>query len=132
RRDSRRPAPAALVTARHQHRGRLPQHWFAERLLLVLSGLRPVHSMLGHTSAAAYDQLARLAPLAPLRSAAGVPGPLLERVGCARPSPGAIEAFARVSAGQRSRALAFRLERGTDLRWRCCAVELDGELEAVG
>ncbi|WP_259294383.1 Rv3235 family protein, partial [Streptomyces resistomycificus] len=42
------------------------------------------------------------------------------------PRTGAIEAFARISAGDRLRAMAFRLEQGHDLRWRCTAVELGG------
>ena len=111
---------------------RLPQNWFAQRLLLVLSGLRPVHTMLGNTSPQAYEQLVRLAPLAPLRGhgphSGPAPTPVLERVSCSTPRPGAIEACARISAGERSRALAFRLEQGTDRRWRCSAVELDIEL----
>lgn len=52
RHDQRRP-PATI------HRG--PHHWFADRLLAVLSGLRPVHSLMGHTVGPAYDQLITLA-----------------------------------------------------------------------
>jgi hypothetical protein len=46
-------------------------------------------------------------------------------VGACRPHPDAIEAFARFAAGDRTRALAFRLEREGDGRWLCCAIELD-------
>jgi hypothetical protein len=42
------------------------------------------------------------------------------------PRAGAIEAFARIGAGERLRAMAFRLEHGPDNRWRCTAVELGG------
>ncbi|MFE6360156.1 Rv3235 family protein, partial [Streptomyces sp. NPDC057806] len=39
---------------------------------------------------------------------------------------GTHEACARISADDRLRAMAFRLEQGRDLRWRCTAVELGG------
>ncbi|WP_435605301.1 hypothetical protein [Streptomyces ardesiacus] len=67
-----------------------PTDHFAELLLGVLSGRRPVHSMLRHTVGRAYDDLAHLAERGPLR------------------------------------AMAFRLEQGRDLRWRCTAVEVGG------
>ncbi|MFF0429577.1 Rv3235 family protein [Streptomyces sp. NPDC004520] len=104
----------------------LPPHTvFAERLLAVLSGERPVHWMLGHTVGDAYEQLVRLAPETPLRSFG--PRPVLR--GCAiqvHEPQTAIEAFATIATGVRVRAMAFRLERGEDQRWRCAAVELDG------
>ncbi|CAL9431831.1 hypothetical protein SUDANB106_02090 [Streptomyces sp. enrichment culture] len=126
RRDSRRPARSALLAARQRERDRLPPYWFAHRLVLVLSGLRPVHLLLGHTRDEAYEQLVRLAPLTPLRSAvAGGPAPVVREVGWSQPRPGAVEAFARIAAGDRLRALAFRLERSRDQRWLCSAVELD-------
>ncbi|MFJ7065309.1 Rv3235 family protein [Streptomyces sp. NPDC101115] len=104
----------------------LPPHvMFAERLLAVLSGERPVHWMLGHTIGEAYEQLVQLAPATPLRSPG--PRPVLRR--CTAHLPGhdrAVEAFATIATGDRVRAMAFRLERGPDHRWRCAAVELDG------
>ncbi|MFF4170003.1 Rv3235 family protein [Streptomyces sp. NPDC001744] len=108
----------------------LPPHTvFAERLLAVLSGERPVHWMLGHTLGDAYEQLVRLAPGTPLRSLG--PRPVLRRCSVQpHPSQGAVEAFATIATGTRVRAMAFRLERGDDQRWRCAAVELDG-LEAT-
>ncbi|MEE1928068.1 Rv3235 family protein [Streptomyces sp. TRM 70351] len=127
RTDARRPSRTALAAARRGARERLPHYWFAHRLLLVLSGLRPVHTLLGHTNDTAYDQLVRIAPLAPLRAAAaGRPAaaPVLLQVGCATPGPGALEAYARIRSGDRTRAFAFRLEQ-TGSRWRCAAVELD-------
>ncbi|MER7520392.1 Rv3235 family protein [Streptomyces sp. NPDC126499] len=98
---------------------------FAERLLAVLSGERPVHWMLGHTIGEAYEQLVQLAPATPLRSTG--PRPVLRR--CSAHLPGrtdAVEACATITTGDRVRAMAFRLERGPDRRWRCAAVELDG------
>ncbi|MGW1009858.1 Rv3235 family protein [Streptomyces termitum] len=105
----------------------LPAHTaFAERLLAVLSGERPVHSMLGHTVGEAYDQLVRLAPRKPPPRGLG-PRPVLRRC-AAQPHAGdtVLEVFASLATGARVRALAFRLERGADHRWRCAAVELDG------
>ncbi|GAA3372107.1 hypothetical protein GCM10020367_25740 [Streptomyces sannanensis] len=122
RRDQRGPRTAPLLPPQPK-----PQDWFAERLLAVLSGQRPVHWMLGHTVGEAYEQLIRLAPATPLRTH-GL-RPVLRGCGAYRPRPGAIEAFARIGAGGRIRAMAFRLEQGPDLRWRCAAVELGGELE---
>ncbi|MER5967796.1 Rv3235 family protein [Streptomyces sp. NPDC002057] len=104
----------------------LPPHTvFAERLLAVLSGERPVHWMLGHTVGEAYEQLVRIAPETPLRSHG--PRPVLRRCSVqVHDGRAAVEAFATIATGPRVRAMAFRLERGADQRWRCAAVELDG------
>ena len=102
-----------------------PTDLFADRLLAVLSGRRPVHCMLRHTAGRAYDELAWLAERGPLRTTRGT-RPVVRDIGYYVPREGAIEVFARVSAGDRLRALAFRLEQGPDLRWRCTAVELGG------
>ncbi|MFE5796981.1 Rv3235 family protein [Streptomyces sp. NPDC056503] len=110
----------------------LPVHTaFAERLLAVLSGERPVHSMLGLTVGEAYEQLVRLAPRTVARGLG--PRPVLRRC-AAQPHSGdaVLEVFASLAAGHRVRALAFRLERGEDHRWRCAAVELDGLGRLVG
>ncbi|MFI5685614.1 Rv3235 family protein [Streptomyces sp. NPDC051636] len=101
-----------------------PTDLFADRLLAVLSGQRPVHWMLRHTVGRAYDDLARLAERGPLRTRG--PRPVVRDIGYYVPRPGAVEAFARIGAGDQLRALAFRLEQGADLRWRCTAVELGG------
>ncbi|MET8025241.1 Rv3235 family protein [Streptomyces avermitilis] len=101
-----------------------PTDVFADRLLSVLSGRRPVHSMLRHTAGRAYDELAWLAERGPLR-ARGT-NPVVRDIGYYVPRPGAIEAFARIGAGDQLRAMAFRLEYGPDNRWRCTAVELGG------
>ncbi|WP_243761704.1 Rv3235 family protein, partial [Streptomyces sp. YIM 98790] len=100
--------------------------WFAQQLLLVLSGRKPVHVLLGHARAEAYDRLGRAAPHTPLLPPAGTRGaPALRRVGACRPGPDVIEAFARIAVGGRVRALAFRLERAAGGRWYCTAVDLD-------
>ncbi|WP_329176526.1 Rv3235 family protein [Streptomyces decoyicus] len=138
---SRRPgtgAPATPVTAagvplptagaqRRAHESR-PHHWFARQLVLALSGQRPVHALLGHALPAAYDRLAELAPQAPLRPVSGAgrhgPAPVVRDCGLCRPRRGVIEAFARIAADGRLRALAFRLELGADSRWRCAALDI--------
>ncbi|MGV9559932.1 Rv3235 family protein [Streptomyces sp. NPDC003522] len=102
-----------------------PTDLFADRLLAVLSGRRPVHSMLRHTVGRAYDDLAHLAESGPLRTTRGT-HPVVRDIGYYVARPGALEVFARIGAGDRLRAMAFRLERGTDRRWRCTAVELGG------
>ncbi|WP_330458159.1 Rv3235 family protein [Streptomyces sp. NBC_00820] len=102
--------------------GQRPTDLFADRLLAVLSGQRPVHWMLRHTAGRAYDDLARLAEHSPLRTR-GI-RPVVRDIGYFVPRTGALEVFARITAGDRLRAMAFRLEQGHDLRWRCTAVEL--------
>ncbi|MFB7503649.1 Rv3235 family protein [Streptomyces broussonetiae] len=98
-----------------------PTDLFADRLLAVLSGQRPVHWMLRHTAGRAYDDLARLAERGPLRARGS--RPVVRDIGYYVPRDGALEVFARIAAGNQLRALAFRLELGQDLRWRCTAVE---------
>ncbi|MCF1600157.1 Rv3235 family protein, partial [Streptomyces muensis] len=117
------PATAALSSAHAVPQPR-PTDVFADRLVLVLSGQRPVHSMLRHTAGRAYDELAWLAERGPLRTRGS--RPVVRDIGYFEPRAGAIEAFARIGAGDQLRAMAFRLEQGGDLRWRCTAVELGG------
>ncbi|WP_372500016.1 Rv3235 family protein [Streptomyces sudanensis] len=120
------PRPPAGPTGRTRPRVLPPHVVFAERLLAVLTGERPVHWMLGQTIGEAYEQLIRLAPDNPLRSAepARRTRPVLRRCAGVPPRPGVIEAYATVATGLRVRAMAFRLEQGPDGRWRCAAVDL--------
>ncbi|MCH6160598.1 Rv3235 family protein [Streptomyces marispadix] len=122
------PSASALRAAAARERERQPPFWFASRLVLVLSGQRPVHTLLGHTRSSAYEQLAGLASHAPLRPrGADRSSPEVLDARGSRPSDGVIEAFARIVTGDRQRAMAFRLELCPDRRWRCAAVELDGQ-----
>ncbi|KUL43713.1 hypothetical protein ADL28_42305 [Streptomyces violaceusniger] len=115
-----------------RQRDRLPRYWFANRLVLTLSGQRPVHTLLGHALPAAYDRLIELAPRAPLRPAGGrATAPVVRRCGEYQPRHGVIEAFARIASGDRLSALAFRLELGADARWRCAAIDLGPLAQAV-
>ncbi|MFC8565407.1 Rv3235 family protein [Streptomyces sp. NPDC057245] len=122
------PAPAAPLVPAQTPRRPVPQpsptERFAELLLGVLSGRRPVHSMLRHTVGRAYDDLAHLAERGPLRTRGA--SPVVRDIGWFEPREGALEVFARIGAGDQLRAMAFRLEQGRDLRWRCTAVELGG------
>ncbi|MEV8315174.1 Rv3235 family protein [Streptomyces sp. NPDC059900] len=99
-----------------------PTELFAERLLLVLSGQKPVHWAARHIAHTAFDDLTRLAASAPLT----VNGrrPTVHRIGHYEPRPGVYEVFARIGTGSALRALAFRLHLGEDARWRCTAVEV--------
>ncbi|MFH9425927.1 Rv3235 family protein [Streptomyces sp. NPDC017529] len=132
RRDTRRPAGPRTAPApgvRRRATRLQPHEWFAEQLLLTLSGRRPVHVLLGHTRSTAYDRLVELAPRAPLRptgTGAGrpAPAPTVRHCGLCRPRRDVIEAFARIASGDRLRALAFRLELGADIRWRCTALDI--------
>ncbi|MFK4102627.1 Rv3235 family protein [Streptomyces sp. NPDC019531] len=122
------PAATPVVPPQTPRRPLVPQprptDLFADLLLAVLSGQRPVHSMLRHTAGRAYDELARLAERGPLRTRGT--RPVVRDIGYYVARPGAVEAFARIAAGDQVRAMAFRLEQGQDLRWRCTAVELGG------
>ncbi|MDX3521574.1 Rv3235 family protein [Streptomyces scabiei] len=118
------PPRTAPTTAGHTPHPR-PTDRFADLLLAVLSGRRPVHSMLRHTAGRAYDELARLTEHGTLRLPRGT-DPVVRDIGYYVAGPGALEVFARIGAGDRLRAMAFRLEHGPDHRWRCTAVELGG------
>jgi hypothetical protein len=123
--DRRTPqAPPGCGTPRRPIPQPRPTDVFADLLVAVLSGQRPVHSMLRHTVGRAYDELAWLAERGPLRTRGA--RPVVRDLGYCVPRPGAVEAFARIGAGDQLRAMAFRLEQGHDLRWRCTAVELGG------
>ncbi|WP_435888898.1 Rv3235 family protein, partial [Streptomyces niveus] len=114
RRDPRRPA---RVISQRRRPSLQPHERFAEQLLAVLSGLRPVHSMLGQTIGEAYDQLVHLAPTTPLRARNTTP--VIRTCRGFHPCPGVVEAWAVIAAGNQVRAMAFRLEQSPDLRWRC-------------
>ncbi|WP_329121904.1 Rv3235 family protein [Streptomyces sp. NBC_01465] len=116
RRDQRRPG----------QRGPRPHELFAERLLAVLSGQKPVHWMLNFTVGEAYQQLIDLAPHTPFLNGDARPV-LLPCRWYGHPRPGVVEAAVTITAGEHVSAMAFRLEQGADLRWRCAAVELGGE-----
>ncbi|QES41933.1 hypothetical protein DEJ49_13815 [Streptomyces venezuelae] len=118
------PTPTAVATTSRPIPAQPPPHpteIFAERLVLVLSGQRPMHWVARHIANTAFDELARLAELRPLRTDGH--RPTIHRIGHYQPHPETYEVFARVATGPRLRALAFRLTLGADRKWRCTAVE---------
>lgn len=120
RRDSRRPAERRVPPQAPPH----PTELFTQRLLLVLCGHKPPHWLARHTADRAYDDLLWLVA----RRSLGTGGrrPTIHRIGHFEPSEGTFEVFARITAGTRLHALAFRLHLSHDDRWRVTAVELDG------
>lgn len=128
-------ATSATRRSRHGHRrppgparpgtATVPPHiFFATRLLDVLTGRRPITCLAGHVPATMYDRLWELL------SARGdwremVRGhiPRVKRCLYSLAHDDALEVTAVVSlAPDRVRAIAFRLERGTD-GWLCTAAE---------
>ncbi|MGX1670135.1 Rv3235 family protein [Streptomyces sp. NPDC055400] len=122
RQDARRPGarPVRVPPQLPPH----PAELFTERLLLMLSGQRPVHWASRHFAGSLYDALIRLAENQPLSDRGR--RPVVRGIGHYEPEPGVYEVFARISAGPRLHALAFRLHRGDDHRWLCTAVEMSG------
>ncbi|TGB08078.1 Rv3235 family protein [Streptomyces sp. MZ04] len=122
RKDPRRPTAQTRPPRTAPQPPPHPTELFTERLLLVLSGQKPVHWAARHIANTAFDDLARLAEHTPLN----VDGrrPTIHRIGHYEPSPGVYEVFARIGTGPALRALAFRLHLGADQRWRCTAVEV--------
>ncbi|MFG2503837.1 Rv3235 family protein [Streptomyces sp. NPDC048441] len=122
RRDPRRPTAATRPLRTPPQPPPHPTELFTERLLLVLSGQKPVHWAAPHITHTAFDDLARLAERTPLT----VNGrrPTVHRIGHYEPRPGVYEVFARIGTGPTLRALAFRMALGADERWRCTAVEV--------
>ncbi|MBO1338010.1 Rv3235 family protein [Streptomyces sp. VRA16 Mangrove soil] len=117
RRDSRRPAARPPRVAPH------PAELFTERLILVLAGHKPPFWFARHTAGHAFEDLIWLLAHRPL--ARSGPRPTIHDIGHFEPATGTYEVFARIAVGPRLHALAFRLTRTPDLRWRCTAVELD-------
>ncbi|MEU5778719.1 Rv3235 family protein [Streptomyces venezuelae] len=120
------PTPKAVTTTSRPIPAQPPPHpteIFAERLVMVLSGQRPMHWVARHIANTAFDELARLAELRPLCTDGH--RPTIHRIGHYQPQPETYEVFARIATGPRLRALAFRLTLGADRKWRCTAVETE-------
>lgn len=99
---------------------------FAQRLVEVLTGVRPLGQLQRHTTLPAYQQLGTLVRTGALRprGSAATTRPRLGRVYDSAPGPGALEVCVRVELGPRHHMVAFRLEqhRRTE-QWQCAAVE---------
>ena len=100
---------------------------FAQAALEVLGGDRPVSQLLRWTNARVYQELERrvriLARTGPTPARRRSVRPQVRSVHVFQPSPTVAEVSVHVRHGQRSRALAARLEEH-DARWRCVALQL--------
>lgn len=122
------PVPPELHVVERDARGDGLSEWaarFAQALVEVLGGDRPVAQLLKVTSPQVYDELTRRTRI--LARARGVsPKPVsrlqVRTVRICRPCDQVAELCVHVRHGQRSRALAARLET-RDGRWQCTAVQ---------
>jgi hypothetical protein len=95
---------------------------FAQAIVEVLAGDRPLAQLIRWTTTAVYDDVAALIVgpgSAPADSTRGV----VRSVHVSEPADGIAEVAALVRRGGRSTAVALRLE-GLDGRWQCTALEL--------
>ncbi|GGO97363.1 Rv3235 family protein [Wenjunlia tyrosinilytica] len=99
------------------------RRWFAQALLDALTGRRSATTLMRVTSNDVYERLWELAEEGSLRHSPRMPDAKVITCRHSAPAPGVLEVGAVVWAAGRSRALAFRLERGRDQRWRCTALE---------
>ncbi|MGA8996136.1 MAG: Rv3235 family protein, partial [Nocardioidaceae bacterium] len=100
---------------------------FAQATVEVLGGDRPVAQLLRWTTARVYADLDRrarvLGQVGPPAGRRRTVRPQVRSVHVFRPGPGCAEVSVHVRHGERSRALAARLEE-REGRWRCVALEL--------
>lgn len=111
----RRPTPRAELPDLRPWAGRL-----VLATMEVLSGRRPVQQLMPWTDDAVYAQVSRA--VRRRQGTAGVPR-VLASLHVSEPADGVAEVCAVVTGGDRSRAVAARLE-GSDGRWRCTALQL--------
>ncbi|MER5636289.1 Rv3235 family protein [Kitasatospora sp. NPDC002227] len=115
--------PRAACAPSRGHHGELASR-FAQRLVEVLTGLRPPGQLQRHTTVPAYRQLTALARSGPLRPRGRTGHHRLGRVHDSVPGPGALEVCVRVELGPRHHMVAFRLEQHRrTAQWQCAAVE---------
>jgi hypothetical protein len=101
-----------------------PRGWagrFAQALVEVLEGDRPVGQLVRWTSAEVYDDV--VARFRRRQGRAGSARAVVRSVHLAEPADGVAEVAAVVRRGARTTAVALRLE-GLDGRWQCTALEL--------
>lgn len=100
---------------------------FAQAVVEVLGGDRPLPQLLRWTSQRVYLELDRRLTILNRGSDAGrrmrTVRPQVRSVHVFHPSPASAEVSVHVRHGQRSRAIAARLERRGD-RWQCTALQL--------
>src|SRR3954453_12162440 len=100
---------------------------FAQATVEVLGGDRPVAQLLRWTNARVYTDLTRrvriLGRTSPAPTRLRTVRPQVQSVHICRPTPRSAEVSVHVRHGQRSRALAARLEHRNG-RWTCVALQL--------
>lgn len=100
----------------------------AQAVSEVLAGDRPISQLVRFTDDQVFHELNRRVRLLGLNSTAGSRGAkeksAVRSVRVFMPQPSIAEVAAHVRHGERSRALAFRLEVRRN-RWVCTALELD-------
>jgi hypothetical protein len=99
---------------------------YAQRLLEVLTGMRPLEQLLAFATEDVYSRVRTLRALACLRADGAAP--VLHRVFDSAPRRDALEVTALVRVGDRTETLAFRLEcraltRSQQVTWRFTALE---------
>jgi hypothetical protein len=102
-----------------------PRGWsgrFAQAVVEVLAGDRPVTQLVRWTTTDVYDQIA-CRVLDAASGGAHSARALVRSVHVSEPADGVAEVAAMVRRGLRTTAVAMRLE-GLDGRWQCTAVEL--------
>jgi hypothetical protein len=92
---------------------------FAQAVVEVLAGDRPVSQLVRWTTSGVFDDLAGRIDVSPTEPTRGV----VRSLHVSQPADGIAEVAASVRRGSRSTALALRLE-GLDGRWQCTALEL--------
>lgn len=120
--------PLHLVTAEPAERE--VQAWaarFAQAVVEVVGGDRPTSQLLRWTTARVYNDLSRRVRILARTSVAPqrmrTVRPQVRSVHVCQPRPDCAEVSVHVRHGQRSRALAARLER-KDGHWTCTALQL--------
>ena len=117
----RQPTPSAALPDPRRWAGRL-----GRAVSEVMCGDRPVTQLMRWTDEAVYADICRRAHSL-TRAGVGRRGPRnrvsVLSVHLCEPRDGVAEASVHVRQGQRSRALALRLE-GLDGRWRCTALQM--------
>jgi hypothetical protein len=117
----------AEFTARRPTSGEMlpePRRWsarLAQAIVETLHGHRPVQQLLRWTDDAVYSAITNRLASRP-RATPGA-RPTLRSIRVCTPTDGVAEASAVIQTGDRSRAIAMRLE-GLDGQWRCTALEI--------
>ena len=121
RRRRRRLRPQPTPTAALPHR-RAWSARFAQAVVEVLAGDRPVSQLVRWTTTSVYDDLAALV-VGPAAVRGAAARGVVRSIHVSEPVDGVAEVAALVRRGARSTAVALRLE-GLDGRWQCTALEL--------